>query len=140
MIMTHFLITTCCKEKDPAPEPLPAIRRYLSRRIAWVHAESQRQGIPLLILSGEYGLLRPEDKIHWYDHALQMEEVLTLVPRLVSQLKALGIREVTFYARPKNEPGWAPYHAALEGACQAAGVELHCAPWEDSPPGRTRPH
>lgn len=78
----------------------------------------------MLILSGKFGLISPTQPIPWYDHALQMEEVPGLVPKLVEKPRKLEVTKVSFYARPREMPGWAPYHAALEQACREAGVEL----------------
>ena len=128
--MTDFLITTCSAEKDDSPGLLPAIERYQHPRIQWVYLESRRLSRPMLILSGEFGLLAPLDPIPWYDHALQMEEVDGLMPRIEHKLRALEAEHLTFYARPASEPGWAPYHAALKGACQKAAVRLKWVPWK----------
>ena len=116
--MTRILITTCCKEKDDAPNGMPAIHRYQSERISQVYTESQRLGLPMRILSGKFGLLHPLDPIPWYDHPLQMAEVTALAPRLAESLSAEGATGVYFVARPPGTPGWAPYHAALKRACQ----------------------
>jgi len=119
-----FLCTTCCKEKRTDPGLLPAVERYLSRRIAFVQAESRRLGLPLLIFSGKYGLLAPEDPIPWYDQRLTMEAVPALAPVLAAQLAERGARRITFYCRPATDAGWAPYYAALEEACRRQGLEL----------------
>ena len=129
--MAKFLITTCSKEKDNSPGLLPAIARYQHPRIQWVHLESKRLGLPMLILSGEFGLLHPQDPIPWYDHALQMDEIPNLVPRIAQKLKDLAVQNMVLYARPAAEPGWAPYHAALAQACQEADVNLEWIPWEE---------
>lgn len=128
--MTHTLITTCCAEKDPSEGFLPAIERYLSDRINWVYRESQRSGLPLLIFSGKFGLLKPTDPIPWYDHALQMDEVEKLLPLLVSQLEKMAITRGSFYARSPDLPGWKPYHDSLERACKLVRVRLDWIAWQ----------
>jgi len=129
--MAKFLITTCSKEKDNAPGLLPAIARYQHPRIQWVHLESKRLGWPMLIFSGEFGLLQPLDPIPWYDHALQMDEVPDLVPRIAKKLKDLAVSSLVFYARPASDHGWDPYHTSLAQACQKADVSLEWTPWEE---------
>ncbi len=130
MPMTEFLLTTCSKEKDTAPGLLPAIERYRHPRINWVYLENRRLNLPMLILSGEFGLLLPTDPIPWYDHALQMDEVPDLVPEITKKLTAFGVDSLRFYARPASTPGWAPYHAAIEAACRAAMVNVKLILWE----------
>ena len=128
--MAEFLVTTCSAEKDTSPGLLPAIERYQHPRIQWVYLESRRLSRPMLILSGEFGLLEPLDPIPWYDHALQMAEVNDLLPSIEQKLSTLQAERLIFYARPASEPGWAPYHAALEGACSRASVRLKWILWE----------
>ena len=125
-----IFITTCCKEKDTRPGLLPAIQRYRSDRITWAYAESQRLGLDLLILSGQFGLLRPEDPIPWYDHALQMEEIDALVPPVADELASLAMSEVFFIARSASTPGWAPYHIALMQARQGTQTALNFIEWQ----------
>lgn len=119
-----YVCTSCTKRKRRDGRPLPAIDRYLSRRIKYVAAEGRKQGRPLLILSGEYGLLAPEDEIPWYDHPLLPNEVSSLASRVADQLGHRRARSVVFYAAPRTKPGWEPYYEVIEEACAAAGVDL----------------
>jgi len=118
----EYLVTTCCAEKRNDPELLPAIERYRSQRIAEIHAESERSGRSMLIFSGRYGLLAPEDRIHWYDYALIESDSEALAERMAAQLNARGATRVLFRAEPREAPGWEPYHRTLEAACERAGV------------------
>ena len=52
--------TYCSRQKSAEAGNVPAIRRYQSERIAKVHRVTQEVGVQFLILSGEFGLLRPE--------------------------------------------------------------------------------
>jgi hypothetical protein len=124
----EFLCTICCKDKRADPGLLPAIDRYLSERIAFVHRESQRLGKPMLILSGKYGLLKPEEPIPWYDQKLEMEAVPGLVPVIAAQLAQYGVTRITFYCHPRTDPNWHPYIETLERACRACRVELTMRP------------
>jgi len=128
--MAEFLVTTCSKEKNPAAGLIPAIERYQHPRIEWVYLESKRLDLPMLILSGEFGLLRPIDPIPWYDHALGMDEVPDLVPKIALKLEEIKAESLRFYARPASVPGWAPYHAALNQACQKNAVDMKWILWE----------
>ena len=120
----EYLITTCCADKSQDPALLPAIERYRSERIATVRAESEARTIPMLILSGRYGLLAPEDPIHWYDYALPASAVDALATRIAAQLEARGATRVEFHGEPPEVSGWAPYYDALRSACLDAGVDL----------------
>jgi hypothetical protein len=112
--------TYCAADKRRDLEPLPAIARYRSDRIAALHAAG-----PMLILSGEYGLLAPEDPIPWYDHLLMPEEVEELVPQVISQLRSRSITALDFHtADPLHTPAVRPYVAVITQACAAAGVAL----------------
>lgn len=128
--MKEFLVTPCSKEKDRSPGLLPAIERYQHPRIEWVYLESKRLMLPMLILSGEFGFLRPIDPIPWYDHALQMDEVPDLVPGMAKTLMNLAAERLRFYARPDSDPGWAPYHEALNQACQKVDVRINWIHWK----------
>jgi len=123
----EIICTTCSKRKRRTPGLLPARRRYLSRRIRYVLEQAARSGRPALILSGRFGLLAPDDPILWYDHALTPDEVATLVPVLVEQLRARRTSAVVFHARPRSTAGWEPYHEAIELACRQAGIRYTAA-------------
>lgn len=120
----EYLCTTCCKRKRRDAQPLPARKRYLSRRIRFVLQESRRQKTPMLILSGKYGLLEPDQKIPWYDQALLANEIDNLAQKLAQQLARREVSSVVFYARPRKNVGWRPYYAAIEAACARLKVPL----------------
>lgn len=127
--MTEYLVTTCSKEKNLAEGVLPAIQRYQHPRITWVYQESQRLGLPMLILSGKYGLIRSDEPIPWYDQALTMDDVPALLPVLTKQLRQVSPTVLHFYALSPETQGWAPYHRALEQACAPFGVKIQFILW-----------
>jgi len=120
----EYLCTTCCKRKRRAAVPLPALARYLSRRIRWVWRESRRVGKPMLILSGKFGLLAPHAKIRWYDHPLGHDEVAGMARRVTGQLARRHVTTMIFHARARSTPGWLPYYQVLEQACRRRGIKL----------------
>ena len=120
----EYLCTACSKRKRRHPALLPAIERYLSRRIRLVAAESRRRGRPFLVLSGRYGVLVPTRKIPWYDQLLRPADVAALASRVVRQLRGLRASSVVFYGRPRRIAGWGPYYEVLERACCTAGIPL----------------
>lgn len=120
----EYLCTTCCQRKRRDPQPLPARDRYLSRRIRFVLHESRRLQKPMFILSGKYGLLKPSQKILWYDHALSANEVAAFSLRVARQLTKHAVSRVLFYALPRKTPGWQPYYDAIATACARLKVAL----------------
>lgn len=78
----------------------------------------------MLILSGRYGLLTPQTRIPYYDHALTRDEVAQLAQKVIAQLKRRRVTALTFYARPRTTPGWAPYFHVLEKACRRLDFKL----------------
>jgi len=120
----EYLCTTCCQRKRRTLQRIPALERYLSRRIRLVWKESRRLHKPLLILSGKYGLLTPDEKISFYDHALQREEIEDLLSTLKKQLASHQVSRLVFYALPKNTSGWRPYYEVIEKACASRNIPL----------------
>lgn len=116
--------TICCKRKRRGAAPLPALQRYLSRRIRFVHALSRRHGLPLRILSGRFGLLSPDQQIPYYDQPLSASQVDALVPRVATQLATARVKRLVFFARPRATPGWRPYYDLLERACRRQRIRL----------------
>ena len=123
--MSHARCTYCSAPKRSNPGLLPAVERYLSTRITALWQACQADGRPMLILSGQYGLLRPEEPIPWYDHLMAPEEVPEMTARIAEQLRFLDISRIEYTtARPSIAPAILPYLTALSSACQQAGVTL----------------
>jgi len=117
--------TYCSADKRTDPEPLPALERYLDDRIHALAAAAEAAGVAFLILSGEYGLLRPEAPIPWYDHLLQQEAVDSLAAKVSEQLTALGCTELTYYTVSEAaDPKIVPYRNTITQACAIADTEL----------------
>jgi hypothetical protein len=119
-----YNLTTCCAQKRKDKGLLPARIRYQSPRIQTIVAESEQTRTPLLIFSGEFGILDADTPIPWYDKALTEEDVETMVLRVIAQLQERPVTEVTLFARPKDTPGWAPYYAVIEQACGDLGIPI----------------
>ena len=104
---------------------LPAVQRYLSKRIDGLYALAQQRGEAFYILSGEYGLLRPDELIPWYDHLLLAGEVAGLVPEVASGLEKEGVSELVYYTADASAvAAVAPYLEVVQQACSRAGVEI----------------
>lgn len=114
-----YLVTTCCKEKRNDKKLLPVIDRYLDPRLRQVFNISKDLNTEFLILSGKYGLLRPNDLIPYYDQILTDEQVAKLVERVLNQLQTLKVSELIIYGKDKNtNQSWKPYYAVLQSACE----------------------
>ena len=122
-----LVCTICSREKRTDEELLPAKNRYISERIDRVGKFATENGLPLVILSGEYGLLCPDDKIPYYDHLLKDEEVESLAEVVKQQIADLGATELIFYAKPR-EKNWEPYYLVLEIATEELCTKLTVIP------------
>ena len=122
--MTIFC-TYCSAEKGTTEELLPALRRYHSKRIQRIHKAARNAGCGFYILSGEYGLLKPDEKIPYYDHLLVDDEVEAQAFRLTEQIKQYDITQIVFFTLSiSKDEKLAPYHAALHLACAFASITL----------------
>lgn len=107
------------------PEPIRAIQRYISERIDTVYEQSKTDKIPFRILSGKYGLLKPEDLIDWYDQKLEAEAIPTLLPTVIQQLQTQKIEKITFFGKdPRTLLDWLPYYKIMELACLELNIPL----------------
>ena len=89
------------------------------------HGESQRLAVPLLLLSGRFGLLKPDDdSIPWYHELLTYPKAQQLVPVVASRLTECGVTAIVFYACPRLTSGWGPYYDVLERACQSYKIPV----------------
>ena len=120
----HALLTTCTAKKALSRAMIPARDRYLGARIEAAAARAQHERIPLLFLSGVFGIIRAELPLPWYDHALQPYEVDGLIPMIADQFAVLEVSALTAMLREPGSPGWAPYHRLLIDGCRLAGVSL----------------
>ena len=117
--------TYCSAEKSNAPGRIPAIERYKSRRIQWVNERAHRQGETFFILSGKHGLIKAEEEIAYYDYLLTSDALKDHIQLLSQQLSSLGIRQVTFFARPTSiDPNVLPYVKCIKEACQMTSCRI----------------
>ncbi len=120
--MTVFA-TYCSSEKEASAELLPAIQRYKSRRILSVYKAATQLGLGFVVLSGKYGLLRPNDEVVYYDHLLLREEVASHKLKVASQLASQGIDDIVFYSvSPEEDPLVVPYMDCMRQAAEQVGA------------------
>ncbi|MEP7336157.1 MAG: hypothetical protein ABI977_00205 [Acidobacteriota bacterium] len=104
---------------------MPALSRYRSERIRRIHHAARSAGCGFYILSGEYGLLAPDEPIPYYDHLLADDEIEMHAFKLAEQIKRYSITQIVFFTLPVwRDEKLAPYHAALRLACTIASVQL----------------
>ena len=81
------------------------------------------QGLAFWILSGKFGLLRPEQPLAWYDHLLLPDEVAAMAPQVATALTDAGITDLEFHtADPILVPAIGPYYEVARQACALAGA------------------
>ncbi len=125
MIIVTAFSTYCSKEKETYEHPLPAINRYRSDRIRRIYSAAESAGTGFFILSGEYGLLKPNDPIPYYDHLLVGDEVEAHSVKVAEQIKQHGITQIIFFTLPvAADEKLVAYHACLRLACQTAAINL----------------
>ena len=117
----HAFCTYCSAAKSSDKGEIPAIQRYLDRRIHKVCEAAALLGLEFYILSGEFGLIPPDQSIPWYDHLLLPDEVDDLVERMVAQIRRHRTDGITYFTNALDvEPALQPYHSAIVSACNRA--------------------
>lgn len=125
--------TYCSAKKRRDSSLLPAVKRYDSSRIRDIYQLAQADGVQFLILSGEYGLLSPEEEIPYYDHLLRREKVGALVGLVAHQLRVRKVEELVYFTRPlESSPDIRPYHDTISAACSRVGVKFELKIYESS--------
>ena len=120
-----ILCTYCSAEKQTVVGNVPAISRYISKRIDWVAKEAEKENRPLFILSGRYGIIPAAHPIPYYDHLLTQEEVSAHIQKVASQIKGYGITQITFYTRSlQQDPNVAAYINCINQAAELVQVSL----------------
>ncbi len=136
--MTTFC-TYCSATKSLEPGNIPAIRRYQSSRIERVYEASRTLGFPFRVLSGEYGILPPDQGIPYYDHLLTPAEVPALSQVVARQIRGAGITAFVYFTkRLAANPKLVPYHDALADACRRTSTSLCVVDLEDERMGSWR--
>jgi hypothetical protein len=119
------LSTFCSAEKQTVVGNVPAISRYISKRIDWVAEQADKQNRPLFILSGKYGIIPAAHPIPYYDHLLTQQEVTAHAHMVASQIKEHAITHITFYTRSlQQDPNVAAYINCITQAAELAKVDL----------------
>ena len=118
-------LTICSGEKRKDRKLLEAIERYNYPRINKFYELSKKDKVEFRILSGKFGLLKPEDKIPFYDKKLGEKDIEKLSELVGRQIKKEKITEIIFFVR--NEKDWKPYIKVVENVCR--NLELVLKKW-----------
>jgi hypothetical protein len=120
-----IICTYCSAEKHTVVGNVPAVSRYISKRIDWVAKQAEKDNIPLFIFSGKYGIIPATYLIPYYDHLLTQEEVTGHAQKVASQIREHGITHITFYTRSlQQDPNVAAYINCVTQAAELAKVDL----------------
>jgi len=115
--------TYCSREKSGASGNIPAKERYSSKRVQAVVALCSQRNIPLLFLSGKYGLIKSEEKIPFYNQRLVDELVPQISEMAIKQAEELKISELIFFAK-QNDDKLKPYFDVIQTVCEKLGIKL----------------
>lgn len=125
--------TYCSKLKSLKRSKIPAICRYRSPRIERVYQAACGLRMPFFILSGRYGLLRPERCISLYDHLLKRDEVPAMAELVGRQIDEFVISGFVYFTRPlASDDNVVPYHDVLVSACRSSSCDFYCVQLEAS--------
>lgn len=117
--------TYCSAHKDESVSLLPAIARYRSSRIVFISKLAKSEKIEFRIFSGRFGLLKPDDKIPYYDHLLLESEVVEHAQFISQQIEEAGITEIEFYmSSPEEDNKLFPYLNCIRLACNSTNSLL----------------
>ena len=117
--------TYCSSKKNTDSSLLPAIDRYVSKRIQKIFETAKCAKINFAILSGKFGLLRPTNKIPYYDHLLKSEDVKEHAELISEQLQVMGITDLYYFTESaKSDPNIKPYLECIRFACDKNGITL----------------
>lgn len=116
-------VTYCSKNKDRSRKNLPAIERYQSDRIDKISSRVKDKEGDFAILSGKYGLLKPDDEIPYYDQLLREKDVPSLMNEVVNFLKTRDINHVIYYTR-EVKGSRVPYFNLIKTSCTTLGIDF----------------
>ncbi len=104
---------------------LPAIRRYRSERIRRLAELAVQTDLPLVILSGLYGLIAAEEPIPYYDRLMGESDIPRIAGLSAEFLKERLVTGVVFcLPDPEIDPHVKPYLNSMAEACATVGVGL----------------
>lgn len=89
----RLLVISCTRRKHPLPGGLAAWDRYQGGCFPTLKHIQTTYGFPsdidIVILSAKYGLVRPCDRIEWYDQKMSPERAKELQPLVEEKVSSL---------------------------------------------------
>lgn len=116
-------VTYCSKDKDRTRKDLPAIERYDSDRIDRIHSYAEEKDEQFAILSGKYGLIRPQEEIPFYDQLLREKNIPDLITGVKNFLESRNVEKVIYYTK-EVEGNRIPYFKLIKHACDNLEIEF----------------
>ena len=122
--MDTLYVTYCSGKKDEKEESIPAIESYDSDRIRWVYNLSIKANVKFAILSGVLGLVKPDEKIPYYNHKMNKDDVERIAKLIKWFLMAKKCEKIVYFTEnPHSEPILKYYHASLKKAIDELNEE-----------------
>ncbi len=76
-------------------------------------------------MSGKFGLLKPSEKIEWYDELLLMKDIPKLSKVIEKQISSQKIKEIVFFAiNPKQDKHSKSYLHLIKKVCSKNKILL----------------
>jgi len=122
--MTIFC-TYCSANKSLVKHDIPAIDRYVSKRIKSMSDSARQLYIKFMILSGKFGLIEEADPIPYYDVLLDPTRVETHSLIVSTQLRSAGVSKVVFMTSTHEvDHQVKPYVDCMRMACEHNEVDF----------------
>ena len=119
------IVTYCSKNKKEDSVPLPAIERYITKRIERIHGKAIKEKRPMFILSGLLGLIQPQTPIMWYDKQLVPADIGQMVNLISHQLLQFKISAIEYFTEDVwLKPEIKPYQDLLAAACMRLDIPM----------------
>jgi len=115
--------TYCSKNKKKDEGKIPAEERYKSERIQKIFRTAKKKDEKFAILSGKYGLLKPGEKIPYYDKLLEKQDVEELISEVRKFLRQEKISEVVYHTK-KVEGQRKPYFQLIKKSCERENIDF----------------
>ncbi len=127
----ELFATYCSANKRPDSGNLPALDRYISDRIAGVYANARTAGHQFGILSGQFGLIAPDQPIPDYNHLLQPNEIDVMANRVSTTLQQWEITTIKWFSVAfEMDPHVSRYSEVMSRAAGKSGTEFELELWE----------
>lgn len=117
-------VTYCSKKKLTKNALLPAVDRYYSDRIKWVHKQAKKDGASFAILSGFFGLIGPRERIPYYDYELLKRDIPRLVKKSKEYLDGKNVGKIKYFTEDPKKEKLKNYLIAIKEIRNSLGISL----------------